>query len=296
MNMRILLLLAISLFLTACNSTPKRDDYTQHVNRQTDAISQDNFTFTFETKENFDIRGVYSQDSTIDDKPIMYSGAAGVAGMVAQIAAHAATSSAFQNSKLAQQQLEANNAVAEFIKLTEDFKNEDFIDNYKQFYVSTPEATTVFIKPIYFVNEKMNQVTVKAKVWIVDKKSKSRKPVYIYKNLVSVTSKVITNEQRQVIFSGGSEQLRKHFSGLLGNLIELAQSELAFSFKNSNAKEASHIVLVNGKNKLIRGKVVAQDCQYTTIQNTRKWLLRYANELLNNWQSCEQSVQNSVAI
>lgn len=294
--MRILLLLTISLFLTACNSTPKRDDYTQYVNRQTDAIPQNNFTFTFETKGDFDIRGVYSQDSTIDGKPIMYSGAAGLAGMVAQIAAHAATSSAFQDSKLAQQQSEANNIVAEFIKLTEGFKNEEFIENYKQFYVNSPEATTVFIKPIYFVNEKMNQVAVKAKVWIVDKKSKSRKDVYIYRNLISVTSKVITNEQRQVIFSGGSEQLRKHFSDLLGNLIELTQSELAFAFKNSNAQEASHIVQVNGKNKLIRGKVVAQDCQYTTIQNTRNWLLRYANELLNNWQSCEQSTQKSVVI
>lgn len=294
--MRILLLLTVSIFLTACNSTPKRDDYTQHVNRQTDLITQDNFTFTFETKEDFDIRGVYSQDSTIDGKPILYSGAAGLVGMVAQIAAHAATSSAFQDSKLAQQQLEANEIVSEFIKLTEGFKNEGFIDNYKQFYTNTPEATTVFIKPIYFVNEKMNQVAVKAKVWIVDNKSNSRKTAYIYKNLISVTSKVITKEQRQVIFSGGSEQLRMHFSDLLGNLIELAQSELAFTFTNSNAQEASHIVLVNGKRKLIRGKIVAQDCQYTTIQNTRKWLLRYANEVLVNFQPCDQNVHNSIAI
>ncbi|TGE80008.1 hypothetical protein C7Y70_15060 [Pseudoalteromonas sp. KS88] len=285
--MKTILPLVLGLFLLGCNSTPLRDDYTQYVNGQDTAIKSEDFRFTFVNSQEFDIRGVYIKDSSIEGSNVMYSGAAGIAGMMAQIAAHAAASSALQDGKLAQQQLKANEAVAEFITLTNGFKNEDFIGEHEPYYSDKLNHNTLYIKPIFFINENMNQVAVKAQVWINDKKTKSRKPLFKYRNLISITSKIITKEQRDSIFAGGAEELQSKFAYLLGGVIELAKSELAFEFKSNKQKIASHVININGKNKLIRAKVVERNCQFTTFKNTRNWLLRYANESIQNAQPCE---------
>lgn len=278
------------LFLCGCNSTPKRDDYVKYIHNQKIAIDESDFKFTLSSPNEFDIRGVYDRDSSITNPDVLYAADAGLAGLLVQVAAHAATSSTIQSNKLAGLQSEANEKVSEFITLTNGFKNKDFIKDLEAAYTEDLSQSPVTIKPIFFVSQNMDQVAVKAQVWISE--TRKNKTTFKYKNLIAVTSKKITETQRNEIFQAGSDELKKVFTNLLTGVVELAKSEVILKFKNNNTPILSHIVYVNGEEKLIRGKVVEQNCQSTTYQNLRKWLLKFANESLREAPAhCEKQQQ-----
>jgi hypothetical protein len=121
----------------------------------------------------------------------------------------------------------------------------------------------------------MDQVAVKAQVWISE--TRKNKTTFKYKNLIAVTSKKITETQRNEIFQAGSDELKKVFTNLLTGVIELAKSEVTLKFKNNNTPILSHIVYVNGylslqMNRCLKLLLIAK--------NNKDWSFRIIAEIV----------------
>mgnify|MGYP001603384432 FL=1 len=163
------LFIIFAITLVGCGSTPYRDDYTKHVNIIREGyLDETDFKFNFVENPNVDLRGLYSQNDTANASPIMYQGVGGVAGLLVQIGTHSSLIQSQRNSKLAKDQEHANNQILPLIDITTEVPLRDLIGEHSSQIVSLENVgtDTVNIKPIFFSNSDMTELSVKSIVWL----------------------------------------------------------------------------------------------------------------------------------
>lgn len=271
------LLLITSLILVGCGATPYQDDYTKHVNLLENSYFTDsNYKFSFsEENQSVDLRGVYSQDDTAYSTPIMYQGGAGLAGAVAQLATHGTIINSMRDSKLAAEQVQANQIIQPLINITQDIRLSDLVGEHHPHLVNFNEASTdtIIIKPIFFSNSEMTELSIKSIVWIpLAKEQQKRKKKFKYKNMIQVYSPKMSETDHKKLLNGDTEVVKQILSSLLNTTLHIAEDALKGQYAKVTSPAETFLIENESENQVIRGYVVADKCNYQVIRDLRLWL------------------------
>jgi hypothetical protein len=270
------LLIIFSLVLVGCGSTPYRDDYAKHVNLITN--NNANFIFDFSEELVVDLRGQYSKNDTATASPILYQGAAGIAGMLIQIGAHSSLINSQRNEKLAAEQKQANQSIASLISLTENISLNNLIQehSFHQQSLENNDAVIVRMKPIFFSNKEMTKLSLKSIVWIpVDDKNKKRKQKYKYKNMIHIYGDELNESQQQKLLDGDATFLSLQLSNLINTAINIAKNDLTGGYPVKTNRNKTFFINDGVEKKVVRGSIIAKQCGYQIIQNLHSWFIAF---------------------
>jgi len=273
------LFIIFALGLVGCGSTPYRDDYAKHVNLIADNYYDDaNFKFSFSENPNADLRGLYSQNDTVDATPILYQGGAGLAGLLVQIGTHSSIVQSQRNEKRAKEQEQANKPILPLINLTKEVPLIDLIGENSFQLVSLENAVsdTVKIKPIFFSNSDMTELSLKSIVWLPSQdKSKRRKQKFKYKNMIQVYSQRLNESQHKKLVNGDKGFLSEVLSSLLTTALYITKNELTGQYSKVKGPVQTFFIKDGSGEKVIRGSIVAEKCGYQIIQDIHSWFIAY---------------------
>ncbi|MCW8093155.1 hypothetical protein [Alteromonas sp. ASW11-130] len=268
----------LCITLAGCGGTPKRDDYTKHVNRiDHEQFSQKKFHFSFGENKMVELRGIADKDDTASNSSILYQGGAGFVGMFAQIGVHALMVDSARDDKLAEAQSAANFLVSPLIARTENVTLSSLLTRFNE-SDSTAEkgSKAVMLKPIFFSNAAMNQLSLKLIAVVPDEKSeKSRKAKPLYQNLIQVYDRVLTDDEKTQLLSAETDELNQVLSGMLESAIYVIQQDLSGRYAKPKASAKTFLVPRSGKSKVVRGKVVEEACGYKVVRDLRSWYVLF---------------------
>ena len=272
-----LILIIFALLLVGCGSTPYRDDYAKHVNLMKNSyFNESNFKFSFVENPHVDLRGQYSRNDTANASPILYQGGAGLAGLLVQIGTHSTMVSAQRNEKLAIAQEQANQPILPLINITKDIALVDLIGEHKSQWTSleTIDAKIVRIKPIFFSNKDMTELSIKAIVWLPKQHKNSRKKQkFNYKNMIHIYGEKLNKLQQQKLIAGDEEFLTLQLAALLKTAISIAKDDLTGRYAKNKTRTKTFFIDNGSGKKVIRGAVVAEKCGYKVIQDLHSWFI-----------------------
>lgn len=273
------LILTVIFVIVGCNSTPNRDDYAKHVNTIGKAFHGENkFTFSFVESDNIDLRGLHNRDDSTGASHILYLGGAGLVGMFAQIGTHAALINSSRNTKLAEEQERANNQVQPLIKLIEGLSIHSLLNESQVMFVQADEINqdTLFIKPIFFANEKMDQLFLKLIVWLPDESGRTKR--LRYQNMIEVFSSTLTPEEQILLLDNDNDDIRHIMASQLNTAIHVLRSDLTGQYSQLNKPQRTFTILKSSKTKVVRGSIVDNKCGYQVVQDLHSWYIAFPAE------------------
>jgi hypothetical protein len=265
----------LSFALLGCGSTPYKDDFTTQVNQIDDSASVDAvYVLSSIDTETPDLRGLYSNDTSIDGANVMYAGDAGLLGMLVQVGVHSAMSQSAQSSKLAKQQSEANSKIQSLLDLNANLSINALLKSTASPFAQTPDERSmgVHIKPIFFSNDGMNSLSLKMVAWIPKGNSRKVKDEFLYNNMVHVHGRKNGHVESTTIDT--EEKLKHEIKTLLSLGLDALHGDL--TNKRFNAKVVpvkSYFVTSNKSKKVIRGRKVFDGCSFEVVKNLRNWLI-----------------------
>ena len=276
--MRVLITLLIFISLAGCLSAPYRDDYTVHINNIFEPYDDGKIKFILVGETLPDIRGIYSGDDTTAPSPILYQGVGGLAGVIAQIGTHASIINSQRNSKLAEAQVLANTQIEPLTNAAKEINLSELMDSqFSGMDENIPEPVLVKVKPIFFASGAMDKISLNMIVWI-DKKGGSTVDQLKYQNLIQVFSKRLGSEQSAVLVKGDKQLLADLMASLLNTSLLIAKADLTGKYLNSNAPEKTYLIEKHTGEKVVRGSVVDQACEYVVIRDIHSWFIAHATE------------------
>jgi hypothetical protein len=285
--MRCLLLLLVSITI-GCSSTPYSDDHVQHVNSVDRKILQDKkVTFSLSDAQLVDLRGKYRSNDTIGQSTIMYQGGAGLIGLLAQIGTHAAIVNSSRNGKLSLAQEQANEQVKPLLDLTKEMTVLTLLGKYSSELLSAEAATknTLIVRPIFFSNSEMNQLSLKLVAWIPSEQ-KGRKKKFLYQNIVEVYGSSLDDTERQSLLLNTDDMLTSKLSKLLQTAMHVVSNDLKGIYDRVDRTNKTYFIKEGTQNKVVRGSLVEENCGYYVIQDLHSWLIAFpAQEATENYQS-----------
>lgn len=278
-------ILAVAIFaaLLGCGSTPYNDDYVKHINKlSTQQHRPKNIRFVFEGSGKLDIRGTYNQDDSANASPILYQGGAGLLGMLAQIGTHSAIIDSQRNAKLARLQEQANSKIAALTDLTEDLLLVELAGskNSSSSLLKETNATTVHLRPIFFSNEDMNQLSLHVIAWIPNPSMRKNKKTqqFIYKNMIQVHNPVLSEIHVENLLHEDEKLRVEIFSRMLTKALDIIKTDVAGGYKDVEQKSETFLIKNGQKTKVVRGTVMASTCQHRIIKSLHSWLIAYPKD------------------
>ena len=277
--MRVLITSLIFISLVGCVSAPYRDDYTAHIDNISEYYAEETISFVLVGEESPDIRGTYSNDDTTASSPILYQGVGGLAGLIAQIGTHASIINSQRNSKLAEAQALADAEIEPLINAANEIKLSGLIDveiSGSDENLSVP--TVVKVKPIFFAASSMDKISLNMIVWI-DKKGSTDGDKPKYQNLIQVFGKRLSNEQREILAKGDKKLLSEIMASLVNTALQIAKADLTGKYANISTPEKTHLVEKLTGERVVRGSVVDQTCEYVVIRDIHSWFIAHSREI-----------------
>lgn len=290
--MRVLITSLIFITLVGCVSAPYRDDYTSHINVVSEHYRESDLRFSLADGDHVDIRGIYPQDDSTGASPIMYQGGAGLAGLVAQIGTHASIINSQRNTKLAEAQVRANEAISPLITTASELNLTNLVAQagYKVLNPEEGSKAKVNIKPIFFASRDMNQLSLNLVVWIDGKGgSEGTKPKY--QNLIQVFSPKLSGAQRLRLVEGDEKLLSEVMLPLIDTSLAVVAADLAGKYAAINRPDKTHLVEKHFGKKVVRGAVVDNKCDYVVIRDLRSWFIAHVPEPMLADSKTVQSIQ-----
>ncbi|MBV7263621.1 hypothetical protein KCG43_16570 [Photobacterium sp. WH24] len=268
------LLMSASLSLVGCGSTPYQDDYARHINNLPNGtISDSVFQFSFEDATLVDMRGSYLPDDSVDPTQIMYHGGAGVIGLLAQVGTYSTLIQSQRTEKLVQEQEKANEKILPLIEVTKDIPLANLVGEYDSHHsqAETQNAQTIRVKPIFFSNREMNNLSLKSIVWLPNEGHTDVR----YKNLIQVYGPHLDESQRESVLNGDQAQLVDVLSSMLKGTIYIIKNELTGKYTSAKTNQETFLIKNETGVKAIRGTVVEEKCGYQIIKDIRSWYIAY---------------------
>lgn len=284
--------LFLALNILGCGNTPYRDDYTKQVNRiPPSSVSAAAISYQFDKQAQIDIRGKYSRNDEIGATNFLYHGGAGLIGIIAQVGAHSAMVSTQRNDRLAEQQKEANLRIQPIINAIQGTLLSEIIPpNFDTRHViKNTEQTLVNIKPIFFSNDDMNVLSLSLLAWIGNRPSiQDKKKAHSYRNLIQVHSPPISFVEFSDTLQDNPSPIQNILSKLLYTALNIVQNDLTGKYHSNDSAEKTFIIGNNGKNKIVRGRIVDQECGFNIIRNLHSWFIAVPNnnEVLVRGDQC----------
>ncbi len=270
-------LFGMILTLVGCGSTPYTDDYTRHVN----TLKQDHFTpatfkFGFDGNEMVDMRGDYQRHDEAAATPILYQGGGGVAGLLVQIGTHSSIINAERNSKREAEQLTANAQIQPLINLTKDIKLDSLLGELNHQRIPGDALTNdeLHVRPIFFSNHNMTELSLKLIAWVPEKKVKrGQTKRFKYSNLVQVYAPALSNEDSIKLLEQDKTLVKKLLADMLSVAMGVVKKELTGGFSDTPLAAKTWFRESGGKKEVIRGSQVDETCGYQIIKNLRAWYI-----------------------
>lgn len=271
-------ILAVS-FAVGCASTPYKDDYAKHVNLVGDMYQDDSaFAFSFDNVNNLELRGIYEVDDSVAESTIMYQGGAGLIGLFAQIGTHASIVNSSRNNKLAAQQTQANLQVSPLIEKAKSTILESLLTpELKQDLVNDDQqASLLKVKPIFFSNAAMDQVSLKLVAWIPNEKG--RKHSLLYQNMIQIFGSTLTPQEQSRLLAIDDDFAQQTFATMLNTALNILKDDLSGQFRETPKMNKTFLVKQNNKNVVVRGTLIKQECDYQVIQNLHSWYVAFPKD------------------
>ncbi|MBQ4848333.1 hypothetical protein [Pseudoalteromonas sp. MMG005] len=284
--LQLVLLVVCITVLQGCN-TLKRDDYVKtKLLSKAELIPKAEFQFTLNPNTPIDLRGKYSHDRSVDSVNVLYYGTPVTA--LAQMLSHAALTSSAKEGKLAEQQLQANESVEPIRRTVKSLTNQALLNGHAGYVSGLALSGTqvIEVKPIFFVNQEMTEVSLTLVAWInahnfSEKKSnrknqKSKK----YHNIIKVHASPITSGEINDT-AEGKIKIQAHLSRLFTSAIDSLEKDVSGFYLKATIPQTLHIGQ-GSKKQFLRGNVLEHSCKTIVVQNLRKWIIRYPSTQITN--------------
>jgi hypothetical protein len=288
----IFIIISLSLSLLACSAKkPKTDDYLQHV--ATNSFFHQNpppMSIRLPEQEPIDIRGAYDPNNQVQGTQILYSGSAGLGGMLVQVATHAAISNSQQNNKLSEQQIQANAVLLPIKAVYSTMTNKDLLFTHPQLSFNKTNSAEIYIienKPIYFLSQDSRTLTLRNIVYISDPRQKpilgkTKVDSSLYQNIIEVTAmSLVSDKPNSEWQADNGALLKKTLQQLYIKSIDIALSDINGKLNIVKADET--LSFAQGKTQRTeRGKLLQLECEYSLIRNLRGWLIAVPSASIQN--------------
>lgn len=276
--MRVLIVSLIFISLAGCVSAPYRDDYTAHINNISQHYDEQDIQFVLVGGSTPDLRGTYANDDSTAASPILYQGVGGLAGLIAQIGTHASMINSQRNSKLAESQRLANITIEPLINTAKEISLSDLMSSQVLNSDESPTAPYVVkVKPVFFASSSMDKVSLNMIVWI-DSTGSSEGDQPNYQNLIQVFSQRLSEEQSAALAGEDKQVLSNIMASLLDTSLLIAKSDLTGKYANINTPNKTHLIDKHSGEKVVRGAVVDQTCDYVVIRDIHSWFIAHSEE------------------
>lgn len=266
---RVVACFALLTALLGCGSTPKRDDYAKHVNTLERNEALRDIPLALVNPSALDLRGIYNYDTTTTGTSMLYDGSAGLIGVALQAGIHAGMTSSARSSQLADQQMAANSKVAELIDSVQSISTRDLVNTYAERLVDAAVApnNTLMLRPIFFSNDTMDEVSLKLVAWIPGRTAKSPR----YQNLVHVYGAAISRDSTEPFTNLEPSQTQDYMSKLLESAVSVVLDDISGHYDDGAVKAETFIVSQNDSSYVIRGTLISSTCDYQVVKNLRQW-------------------------
>lgn len=276
----LILVVLSAILLSGCGSTIRQDGYVKHVNRlDLKKVSSEEIKFSLPESHSITLHAIHHKDATATQTSVVYTGSAGLGGLIAQIGTHAALVESSRSNKLTKVQEQANLAIKPLIDITDlnsiaSLKNLNLNKLESELQISTNNFK---IKPIFYSSRDMKSISLKMAIW-QERETKRNKGKYNYLNLVQIYGDPFTQVQLDKIKQGEHDIFLSKLSRYLNQAILIAEKDILGHYRNVNKVTKTFLVKQGGKSKVVRGKLLEKDCKFSVIKNLHSWLIYLPND------------------
>ena len=282
--------LALTVVLIAgCTSAPKHH-HTMHIQSEAGIPVDAQFQLAPLASEKLLFRGTAKSAVAEDNYGMVYMGDAGIVGLIAGIATHAALESNLQNSEARRAQDLADKALEPFLpslkQLGSTYSLESLVNHPALTEDNTSQSSLYLsLHPIFFITDDHSTLTLKN---IVSVHQSSRQESAIYQNMIEVVSvlpKELENapveKQLEVFKEITQQQLSESVTlGLKDAMNHLSPNEAMQTFRYSES----------GKYSYERASLIEKTCTKVVIRTLRKWIKSRPIELFPDIQDTQREV------
>jgi hypothetical protein len=273
--------ITLLILLSGCKSTAKSDDYVQFTQLSGNAYELDSLpVFLLKNSEKIDIRGEYNVSNAVDSAGILYQGGAGIAGLLAQIATHAVINDNVRDGQLSAAQSDANKVLQPISHLIADMDTAHItVEDAEEYSLAIPSVTSgehIKSRPIFFVAANFSSISLKNIVWIdgVSASKRKSKNKYKYSNLIQVSSRKFTNEEKKALLEPeNADFLKKELQNLFHESLTIASREVKGNYRNSKNKMETFRLLGSSSKRYFRAEKVDTINDKLIVRNLRSWLV-----------------------
>ena len=279
----LLAVIVVILCLCACSS-PKLDDYVKYkVSPQVHELINQKLIIELSDKSSVDFRGVYEPNAKVDSASILYSGDAGVAGVFAQIATHAAMNSSARSVKLSKQQIEANKVLEPFNHVLADFTQGELMHSNKEYSfnekLDSPQDIYLKSYPIFFVSQDLRTISLKQRILVF--RANDKDP--LYQNLIEVVSPAIQGDNPHgLLLQEDGALLKKLTKNLYKESLSFVISDIYGEYKDVTSPQKSYRFYQGESLRVERGVRLESRSESMLIRNLRGWLVAFPNTSVEN--------------
>lgn len=274
-----LLSLVFSIFLMGCASSPHQGDLSKHVNvAKKETISETDLKFNIGTSYIVDMRGMHSNDDSVEGASVLYQGGAGLIGLLVQVGTHAAILQSQRSGKLSAQQEEANKKVLSLIDITNDISVLDLMGNYRSQATSLEQtdSNAINIEPVFYSNGEMNRLSLNLTAWSMLKEEKDgQDDAFKYKNLLKIHSPKLTESQSVALARGDRLLISDLLSSLLQTALYITKNDVTGKYSELKKPVKTHHIESDSGRKVVRGSSLETKCGYQIIRDIRSWVIAY---------------------
>lgn len=205
--------------------------------------------------------GKVSASNTLDTTPMMYSGAAGIIGVFAQVAAHSAIVDGKHNGKISEEQQAANEVLKNYSGLN-NFSVKSLINDHNRFVpVDTPESGVkdhyIQLSPLYYISQDRTLIELHA---VVETYRKGAQSDPLYSNVIKIYAKREMLEDAEISLL---------VPELYNAAISYAVKDMASSLSELDTRDKNYDL----SGGFERGKKLFASCDHEVVRNLRGWIV-----------------------
>lgn len=254
-----LLFIVLTILVGGCSAKPRNYAIYQKtadidlIQAQIEVLSSDEFEPLF--------LGKAPASNTLDTSQMMYSGAAGIIGMFAQIATQSAIVDGKRNSEISAQQREANKVLENYSGL-DSFSVKSLLDDHNRFvFIESPESGKkdhyIQLSPLFYISQDRKLIELHAVVETFHKRNK-RTP--LYSNVIKVYAQRDILEDAEIFLL---------VPELYNAAISYAVKDMASSLSALDTRDKNYDL----SGSFERGKKLEASCNHEVVRNLRGWIV-----------------------
>ncbi len=277
--MRHILTLILTVFVLGC-AAPKKDNYIAYERNENIQVNHDKLGVLISGPEKIDIRGIINGVNDTEAGHMVYLGGAGVAGLFAQIATHAAAADETKNRKLSEQQIRANKVLEPLSHKIADLTISHLKVNDSGFsFIETPDEEhyehILITQPVFYMSQDCGSLSVKNVVRLV---SRDKVDAIIYQNLVEVIdNETVAPEEHTYI---NEQNIQEKLKALYIQSLRIATGDIAGMMKAKIDKKENFKIGKGLNFRFDRGMRLSTACGQQVFRNLRGWVVAF-NEQIN---------------